>query len=199
MKNIAAARWKPSRRRPAESAVLIMALDLATVTGYAIGRAGAAPRSGSVRLRAADQERGVAPFNLGCFLRDRFVLERPDLLAVEDMLNPTAHRSAAAVLDQIMLHGVVEFMARVNRITLRTVHRSTVLKHFTGSGKSRPRAVGKRDVIQRAQAFGLVPPNCRDEDRCDAVAVWDWACASTGVARLSRVGLPDDLSMGGVL
>lgn len=181
-------------------AVLIMALDLATVTGYAIGRAGAAPRSGSVRLRAADQERGVAPFNLGCFLRDRFVLDKPDLLAVEDMLDPTAHRSGSSIVDQVMLHGVVEFMARANRIALRKVHRSTLLKHFTGSGKPRPRAVGKRDVIQAAQAFGLVPPGCHDEDRCDAVAVWDWACANVaGAPRLSRVSLPTDLTMGGVL
>lgn len=181
-------------------AVLIMALDLATVTGYAVGRAGDVPRSGSVRLRALDQERGVAPFNLGCFLRDRFVIDKPDLLAVEDMLDPQAQRSAAAVIDQIMLHGVVEFMARVNRVALRKVHRATLLKHFTGSGKPRPRAVGKRDVIQAARAYGLVPPDCRDEDRCDAVAVWDWACANVGgVARLSRVGLPDDLSIGGVL
>jgi fumarylacetoacetate (FAA) hydrolase family protein len=131
--------------------VLIMALDLATVTGYAIGRAGSIPRSGSVRLRYPDQERGVAPFNLMAFLRDRFVLEKPDLIAVEDMMGAPAIKSADAAVAQIMLHGVIEAMARINAIRLDRVHRATLLKHFIGRGRTGERATTKRAVIEQAK------------------------------------------------
>lgn len=177
-----------------------MALDLATVTGYAIGRAGSIPRSGSVRLRYPDQERGVAPFNLMAFLRDRFVLEKPDLIAVEDMMGAPAIKSADAAVAQIMLHGVIEAMARINAIRLDRVHRATLLKHFIGRGRTGERATTKRAVIEQAKLLGYVPADCRDDNRCDAVAVWDWASAKVaGTPRKSTIGLPADLTIGGIL
>jgi hypothetical protein len=53
----------------------------------------------------------------------------------------------------------------------------SVTKHFTGTARHGGRAPKKRAIVARCRMLGYVPADCTDEDRCDALAVWDWACA----------------------
>ena len=158
--------------------MLIWALDTATVMGFSAGQAGAIPRSGSVRLKRRDDPPEVAAFNALCFLRDQWTLERPDLVCVEHFLNPVGQKSADAIILQLQVYGVVAALAQAYQAMFGSVHRATLLKHFIGVGRTGDRAETKRQVIRRAIALGYVPADCRDADRCDACAVFDYAAAT---------------------
>jgi hypothetical protein len=165
-----------------------MALDPATVTGFAYGEAGAIPKSGSVRLKRPNQGPEVAAFNMLAFLRDRFVLDRPDLCVIEHYMNPAAQKSADAVILQIMVFGVIVAMCKANNVRIETPHAATIRKHFCGAARAGARADTKRMVIRRAVMLGYVPKDCTDDNRCDAVAAWSWAeCAFARIQPKSLV------------
>jgi hypothetical protein len=160
--------------------MLIMGIDPATVLGWAIGRAGEIPRSGSVRLKTPSQDRDIAPFNALCFLRDTWILDKPDLVCVEHFMNPAAQKSADAIILQIEVYGVIVAMCRAYGIRYEAPQRMTVLKHFIGVGRTGDRAETKRAVVQRAIMLGYMPRGCTDDNRADACAVFDWSAAHHG-------------------
>jgi hypothetical protein len=157
--------------------MLIMALDIATYCGFAIGRAGQIPASGTVRLKKLGDPAHVAAFNMRCFLRDRVALERPDLVVIEDYLNPNFQKGAAAVVLSIGCHFVARAECMARSIRCETVAPASVRKHFCGAANAGERSATKRMVVQRARALGYVPKDCTDDNRCDAVALWDYAVA----------------------
>lgn len=155
-----------------------MGIDPATVLGWCLGEAGAIPRSGAVRLRKPSQPRDVAAFNALCFLRDTWVLDKPDLVCVEHFMNPAAQKSADAIILQIEVYGVIVAMCQAYGIRYEAPERSTVLKHFIGVGRTGDRAETKRAVVQRAVMLGYMPKGAADDDRADACALFDYAAAT---------------------
>lgn len=167
----------------------ILGLDLGTRrSGFGEGPAGdiGECRSGSVRLRREGQPMETAAANLGCFLRDRFVLRRPDLICVEHYLNPSAQKSADAAIGGLLLAGAVRAIAGCYGIRVEAPYDSTIRKHFTGKGRAgeTERAAAKDSrtatnemVLRRAIALGYLPRDCRDWDRANAVAAFDYASA----------------------
>jgi len=153
----------------------IMALDIATITGFAIGNAGSIPASGSVRLKRRGEGPEVAAFNMLAFLRDRFVLDKPDLVCIEHYLNPVAQKSADAVILQLQCFGVAVAMCQAYDVRMEAPHAATIRKHFAGRAKAGERSETKRMVLNRAQALGYIPRDCSDDNRADAVAAWDYA------------------------
>lgn len=179
--------------------MIILALDIATTTGWAYGRAGAAtaPRSGSVRLKRPQEPQEVAPFNLHCFLRDRFeewgaFNELPELVFIEHYLNPVAQPSADAAIMQLYGHGAAQAFIRSYGIRVEMAMPSTIRKHFVGHGKapkgSKPDEI-KRLVRDRCVALRYVERTCADFDRTDALAAWDYAAAVYGRAIPQRLQL----------
>jgi hypothetical protein len=156
----------------------VLALDLARTTGFAYGRAGDVPESGSVRLKKPDEPPGVACFNLMAFLSDRLVFWRPDLVAVEDFLNPVAQPSAAAAIQQLMLHGAAEGLLRSHSIRFEKVAAATWRKHYLGQANAGERGKTKAMVLARARLLGHIPRLSDDEDRAEACGIHDWACAT---------------------
>lgn len=165
----------------------ILALDAATRTGFAIGEVGAKPRYGVARLKKPDEPVDVAWANIGFFLKDCFVLEKPDLIVIEAPMHPAGQRSPDAVVLQWGVVAVVAFMAAAYRIRLEKVDAQTISKHFTGKAKwfanEGGRAAKKKAAVQRAQLLGYIPATCRDEDIADACAVFDYAAAVWGKAK----------------
>lgn len=154
-------------------------LDLSTRAGFAFGAPGRVPRSGTVKLKDRSDPPAAAARNLGCFLRDQFTLERPDLVVYE------AAFSAAAMLDMgnssrtadlsWQLVGAVEAVCGCYGIRTETAHVQTVRKHFTGKGQWGGRDEAKRQTIARCHLLRLFPTDCRDDNRADACAIFDWA------------------------
>lgn len=175
----------------------ILALDIATKTGFAHGGSGAFPRSGSVRLKRPDEAHEVAAFNLHCFLRDRFEEWAPfgllpDLVLVEHFLNPTAQPSADAVILQLQAHGAVQAFVRSWGILIVMVSPDVIRKHFIGVSRAKktdPKGWIKQQVLARNVQLGYLEPTCRDLDRSDALALWDY-----GQAKFAR-SIPAELAM----
>lgn len=155
----------------------IMALDPATVTGFAFGEAGSIPKSGSVRLKRPGESADVAAFNALAFLRDRFVLDRPDLCCVEHYLTPVAQKSADAVILSIMVFGVIVAMCRAYGVRFEAPKADTIRKHFCGAANAGARANTKLMVLNRAKLLGYIPRDCADDNRADACAAFDYASA----------------------
>lgn len=160
----------------------IIGLDVGRLTGVASGtRRDAAPTSFTVILSGPRAGLAVQAGNLLAFLDQEFRREKPALLAKEAPIPLAAFRdkdaAAHTVRSAFALHGVVEAMCQRFSVPCHEVVESTVTKFFTGKGRWGGRRARKEAVMLRCRALGYVPADCRDEDRCDALAVWDWACA----------------------
>lgn len=160
----------------------VFALDLAVNTGWAFGPAGEVPLSGAVRLKKPDEARDVSFANLVAFLADRFGDYHPALVVKEQMMALEAFRSIgnaeATVRMHAGLHAIVEAMCVRFGIPWRDVSDSTVRKHFLGKGRLGDRATTKAAVVERCHVLRLMPRACTDDNRGDALAVHDWACAT---------------------
>lgn len=160
----------------------VFALDLAVNTGWAFGAPGDLPSSGAVRLKKPSEARDVSFANLVAFLAERFSDDRPALVVKEKMMALEAFRSIgnaeATVRMHAGLHAIVEALCVRFGIPWRDVSDSTVRKHFIGKGRLGDRTATKAAVVQRCHVLRLMPRDCTDDNRGDALAVHDWACAT---------------------
>lgn len=166
----------------------ILALDMATRTGVAHGRAGDVPRVQVVRLKQPSEPLEVASNNLFKFLRNACAFDRPDLIIYEAPWDPNVQRAkekdgsrgrqnANSTVLPYKLQTAVEIYADGMGIRCVSSNRQSVLKHFTGRARWGTREAAKKAVIDRCHLLGLLPRTVRDDDRADAIAIHDYACA----------------------
>ncbi|MGV6876669.1 hypothetical protein ACUSIJ_28885 [Pseudochelatococcus sp. B33] len=155
---------------------MVLALDIAKVTGFAFGKPGAIARSGSVRL--GDDPRSVCR-NLLCFLREQFFSfqDRPELVAIEAPLNAVAHPSASSIPYAFGGAYVADALCWAYGARVEFVNVDRVRKHFIGKPRTGNREDTKRAVIQRCVQLGYLPKECRDDNRADACGLHDYASA----------------------
>jgi hypothetical protein len=165
----------------------ILALDIATRCGFALGSPGAIPRSGTVVLKRPDEPREVAFANFMFWLSARLNIEKPALIVKEAPFHLGAFakvgNSEAAVKLTYGLHAIAEGLARRYGIRIESVADQTVRCHFIGKGRLGDRKATKAAVVERCQVLKLMPRECTDDNRADAIATWDWAAATFGRAR----------------
>lgn len=161
----------------------IFSLDLAVHAGYAIGAPGERPRSGSVILKKPNEHRAIAFANLFRFLNEHWSEERPSLVVKEAPLPLQAFRSLgnAAFTVRVThgLHAIVEGMCAMFAIRFEDMPDATVRRHFIGKANCGNRAATKAAIVQRCHLLGYMPKDCRDDNRADALATWDYAAATT--------------------
>lgn len=159
----------------------ILALDVATVCGWARGRVGTIPNSGSIRFdggvagRPTDNQVFAAGLAWIIALLEQGPL--PDVLIMEALLPPTAMKgeTTTAVRDRLGgLHGIMRGVAsRYGVGEISTVGVGAIRSHFIGDrGLRRDKA--KRAVMERCRALGWTTP---DHNAADACAIWSYACA----------------------
>jgi hypothetical protein len=162
----------------------IFALDLAIRTGFAVGLVGERPHSISVALKRPDEPRAVALGNLVAWLDSAWRKEKPALVVKEAPLSLQAYRNLGNSEDRVKmdyaLHGIVEAMCNRFGITCEQWHVASVRKHFIGRSMLGDRAATKAAVVQRARVLGYIPRDCTDDNRADALALWDFAAARHG-------------------
>lgn len=163
--------------------VHILGLDLGRLTGVAEGEPHTIrPLSRTWTLSDPRDGLAVQAVELTRLLNKRFLeAPRPSLVVVEAPLGLAAFRalgaSEASIRSAYALAAIVAGIAGIFMIPVREAGVGQVTKHFTGKVRHGGRDERKRAVISRCRMLGYVPPDCVDEDRCDALAVWDWACA----------------------
>lgn len=144
---------------------LILALDIATVTGWCLGTD--APVYGSVRLGGQDRPAKYAAMLQ--WLDDQRALH-PAIaeIAVEapiNALNMSGHDAAVMTLG---LHAHLELWCWDHGIRLTPVASSTARKAVLGKG-SFAKGQAKPAVMEWASSNGLAP---RDDNAADAAVLW---------------------------
>ena len=171
-----------SRLRRGGRMTLILALDIATRTGFARGRVGELPVSGSINFGRDGSSRNrtdaaIFAAALRWLSQELQPEPRPDLVIMEAMLPPDAARGSTqrAVRDRLAgLQGIVKGVSHlrgIGEIAEATV--GNIRGHFIGD-RSLKRAKAKSTVMERCRALGW---ECADDNAGDALALWSYACA----------------------
>lgn len=156
----------------------ILALDIATHTGIAVGDSGDAPKAWSVDLGQGRSEE--ARFSEVLRLTHGLIATHSPALVVIEA--PIGGKNANAFL--IGLAACVRGCAENRGVRSLTVLPATARKHFLGKAKTSKDFPGmsqakaklaiKREVLARCHLLKWDVP---DLDAADAAATWDWACA----------------------
>lgn len=182
-----------------ERAAFVLAFDLATRTGWAMGAPDdPAPLSGAVSLWNSKRDPdGRWQRNMRALFLDLINERRPDVVIWETPLTPEAWKRRAeetgrpqngpSLIMQNSQSDILKGCCDARGIVWHTTARQSVLKHYTGRGSwtSAPKAGdgrerGKEAVIRQAITLGHLPPGCKDEDRADSIALWSYACGLYG-------------------
>lgn len=158
----------------------LLALDLATRTGFAYGDARSSPSSGSVLLKHPS-ETGVAKVcgNLSAWLQKIIREKEIELVVIEAPMSARGVQmkggSEASMFVAIRLDGAA--LAVIDRMGVRYEHVavSTVRKHFIGRANMGNRDKTKSAVIGRCRLLGYMQLHDNDDNRADALALWDYA------------------------
>ncbi len=165
--------------------MFIQTIDQGQRSGYAMSEAGSIPRSGFVLLRKKGEPRPVGHGNLIAYLCMCFDARKPDLFVYEAPLSVPAWfqsnkarpfpTNAEGVESGLELSAIIAGVCQRFGVRAEPVRRQTILKHMTGTHKHGSREAGKKAVIAACIANGLVEAGCKDDDRCDAIAMHVYA------------------------
>lgn len=162
---------------------MIIALDLGTRCGIATGSQGEAPRSHVKVLKTPDMPREFAYAALLSLLDETFRASLPDLLVKEAPPQAAAFammgNAGATVRMTLGLHAITEAMCARYRVKWTEVASATVRKHFLGAANRGDRAKTKAAVVARCHLLGYLPKDCHDDDRADAISIFDWAASQS--------------------
>lgn len=157
----------------------ILALDLATVTGVAIGNAGGIPTAWSVDLGEGRSQN--ARFANAIRLTQRLCEEhKPDLVAIEAPIGgmTTSHYLVglwACVVGSATSSGCRSEKFDIASVRKHFLGKHLTVKHFPGMTKAAAKKEIKLAVVNRCGALGWV---VRGHDAADAAATWDFACST---------------------
>jgi hypothetical protein len=155
----------------------ILALDVATVTGWCRGRVGEIPRCGSIHFKphinaSNNQIFGTALRWLSEFLRE----DPPDLLIMESLLPPDAmkNQTSRQVRDRLAgLHGIMRGVAHLRRVPqIAEASVGDIRAHFIFDRQLR-RNAAKDEVMRQCRRQGWP---AKDHNEADACAIWSFAC-----------------------
>jgi hypothetical protein len=160
----------------------ILALDIATITGFARGRVGETPIAGSLsfnnkKLTTSTSNNAVfgnALRWLSDLLRDE---PRPDIVIMESMLPPGAmlNHTSRHVRDRLAgLHGVMRGVAHLRGIAqIAEASVGDVRAHFIFDRMAK-RETAKRETMRQCEMMGWKAEN---DHEADALALWSFAAS----------------------
>jgi hypothetical protein len=159
-----------------DMSIRILALDVATTTGYAVGPIDQVPAAGSISFGAPNASENAIFGNalrwISTTLEPR---PRPDVVIIEAMLPPGAKvgNTTRQTRDRLAgLHGIVRAVAHLRGIA--QINQATVgdvRMHFIGTRTMKSRAA-KVEVVSRCTQLGWP---VSDDNSADALALWSYA------------------------
>ena len=151
--------------------MMIVALDLATVTGIAIGDTAGKPIGMTEQLGEVGGRHG-ARFTYALRLATNLILDfKPDLVVIEE---PIAHGPVGDKNRLMMLMGlrsIVFCACDMRKIRVAEYPVNSIRSHFIGKA-SLPSAQAKAATMARCARLGWQAAN---HNEADAMAVWDLA------------------------
>ncbi len=147
----------------------ILALDLATRTGFAVGEASGEPRFGTKVIGRPGESIGKFANLFDEWLSDMITLEAPELIVFEAPILPA--RTTPDTARKLMgLAFLTELICYRRDVRCREANIMTVKKFFTGRGRA-----SKAEMIEAAASHGWI---CKDDNEADALGVWALAGAA---------------------
>lgn len=149
--------------------MLLLALDLATVTGWAFGPAGQRPRSGVLDLgRDSHASRASKLFD---YVHDKLALGTA-AVGFEQVLHWAKRGRAERTELALKLAGAVELAVQAMpapRARVVPLNVLSVTKFWTGRGRYLNRGERKRAMIRACEWRGFQPA---DDNEADAIGLW---------------------------
>jgi hypothetical protein len=139
---------------------MILALDLASTTGWAHGAAGEQPSYGSLRFAPAGAERAAYFRGLREWLGN-FICEHPVKIVVFETPIPASFLKGHTNMNTLMLlyglaNHVEEFFYQWSGMSVFEADLADIRRHFLGGGRPYKRADAKA-VIQKCRTLNLWP------------------------------------------
>lgn len=160
----------------------ILALDVATVTGFAFGSlAGGRPTvSGHTRFGAVGEDDARVWKKSLIWLSQQIGVLSPDVVAIEAPItsaSPAGGSNAATMGRLIGLQAVLRTVVEIKLpVSAKLIHVQSARKLFIGAGNL-PGAEAKKRVQARCIELGWLSAEDAQPDRCDAMCVWAKAAA----------------------
>lgn len=146
----------------------ILALDIATITGWAIGPINAtAPLNGSHRIAAPGADIAYTLVKFERWLLDFLTVKTPSLVVFEAPVPRSAAHGFQTARKLLGLIAVCELVCFRSGIQCREAAIQTVRKHFCGNGRADKEAV-QAMCAARGWAFA-------DDNAADALALWSYS------------------------
>src|SRR6187399_848697 len=153
----------------------VLALDLATTTGYAYGPPRGVPTFGSIRFIKPGGSRAQAYRSFRAWLEGKWNVRdaQPDLIVYESA-NVQFMGGKTNIETIKMLIGLAEHLEEWahNKFELREATTAQVRSHFLGQNMKS--AIAKPATVERCRQLGWMA-NTSDEG--DALALWNYQCS----------------------
>jgi hypothetical protein len=154
----------------------ILALDLATTSGWAYGPPGATPTSGSIRFASAGASHEAIFASAVEWTTQVCDSRRPDVIVWEAPLATSFKRGSTNASTTALLYGLPAVVGTAayccGYYNLLKADTRAVRLHFIG--KNPRRIIAKRMVIEQCKAMGWSP---KDDNEADALATWHYTCS----------------------
>jgi len=152
----------------------VLALDLATTTGYAFGKPRSTPKFGHMRIALKGWSRARAYRELRSWLGDFVHYNKIDLIVYESPAIPMQMGGRTTIETVRLLIGLAENLEEwaEGLCELREASVSQVRSHFIG--RNFKSAIAKPMTMEKCRALGWM---CESHDESDACALWDYQCS----------------------
>lgn len=166
----------------------ILAMDVATNLGLAVGVSGSQPKAWSVSLGKAGED---ARFSKILAVTAALLSEhQPDLVAIEAPIGGKTKSDYLIGLAACARGVCFNRSVRVEVCNIATVRKHFLGKHFTAKhfpGKT-PAAAKQAIKVQVIARCGLLGWHVEDHDAADAAAIWDYATATWARSQAAPLG-----------
>lgn len=154
----------------------VLALDLASTSGWAVGEPGGTPISGSIRFASKGASHEAIFANATQWMEAGIALHAPSLVVWEAPLATSFRRGTSNIDTTTLLFGLPAIVGAVAYLRgvfdLRKASTRDVRMHFIGQN---PKGhIGKKLVMRQCRAMGWNPI---DDNESDALALWHYMCA----------------------
>jgi hypothetical protein len=152
----------------------VLALDLASVTGYAYGVPGSIPQCGHLRFSKPGSSRAQTYRAFREWLDSAWGRKIPDIIVYELPMHPLHVRGKTTFETTKLLIGLAEHLEEwsYEKAELREATVGQVRSHFIGRNMNG--VIAKRETFERCKILGW-PVETKDES--DACALWHYQCA----------------------
>lgn len=154
----------------------VLALDLASVSGWACGAPGEIPAHGSIRFASPGASHEAVFANATIWMHEKLTKYIPGLIVWEAPMPTSFGRGTTNTNTTTLLYGLPAVIGAVAYLRgiydIRKASTKDVRNHFIGSNPKRAKA--KPLVMRQCRAMGW---NVEDDNEADALAVWSYMCA----------------------